>query len=235
MLAWRDLDIKKDGFSKEEALELQRILEILSTYLVLLFSLSVHESAHAWTALRMGDETAFRAGRISLNPLVHMDPFGTVVFPLVGLFAGGIVFGWAKPVPIQPRHFTNVRQGEILSAGAGPFSNFVLAVAFAVLYSVMIQSFGLDRSQLLVFIARIGIVLNVVLGIFNLIPVPPLDGSHIASWGLPRGLAEVYGRVVRPYGFMILVLLLISGALDVVFDYLAWPVIRVLMQFGGGL
>lgn len=216
-------------------MEPQQILEILATYLVLLFSLSVHESAHAWTALRMGDETASREGRISLNPLVHMDPFGTVLFPLVGLFAGGIVFGWAKPVPVQPRHFTNVRQGEILTSGAGPFSNFVLAVLFAVLHSVMVQSLGLDSSHLAVIVARMGVVLNVVLGIFNLIPVPPLDGSHIASWGLPRALAEVFERVVRPYGFMILILLLVSGALDVVFDYLAWPIVRALLQFGGGL
>lgn len=216
-------------------MEAQRILEILATYFVLLFSLSVHESAHAWTALRMGDDTALREGRISLNPLVHMDPFGTVLFPLVGLFAGGIVFGWAKPVPIQPRHFANVRQGEILTAGAGPFSNFILAVVFAVLHSVMVQSLGLDSSHLAVVVARMGVVLNVVLGIFNLIPVPPLDGSHIASWGLPRALGEVFERVVRPYGFMILILLLVSGALDVVFDYLAWPIVRALLQFGGGL
>jgi len=164
-----------------------------------------------------------------------MDPFGTVLFPLVGLFAGGIVFGWAKPVPIQPRHFANVRQGEILTAGAGPFSNFILAVVFAVLHSVMVQSLGLDSSHLAVVVARMGVVLNVVLGIFNLIPVPPLDGSHIASWGLPRALGEVFERVVRPYGFMILILLLVSGALDVVFDYLAWPIVRALLQFGGGL
>jgi Zn-dependent protease len=183
----------------------------------------------------MGDETAMREGRISLNPLVHMDPFGTVIFPLVGLFAGGLVFGWAKPVPVQPRHFANIRQGEILTAGAGPFSNFLLAVVFAVLHAVMVQSIGIDSSHPAVIVARMGIVLNVVLGIFNLIPIPPLDGSHIASWGLPRALGDVYERAVRPYGFMILVLLLVSGALDIVFDNVAWPIIKALLQFGGGL
>lgn len=215
-------------------MEPQQVLEKLSQFLVLLFSLSVHESAHAWTALGMGDETGARKGRISLNPLVHMDPLGTVVFPLIGLFAGGIVFGWAKPVPVEPRYFRRIRQGQILTAGAGPSSNFALAVLFAVAHAAAIQVLGLGYGHPLVFIAYWGIVLNVILGIFNLIPVPPLDGSHIASWGLPGRLGEVYDRVVGPYGFVILVLLLVSGALSTVYRIFAEPIVDVLVRLGGG-
>ena len=215
-------------------LEPQEILEKLSQYLVLLFSLSVHESAHAWTALHMGDETGMREGRISLNPIVHIDPLGTVLFPLIGLFAGGVLFGWAKPVPVQPRYFRRIREGQIATAGAGPLSNFLLAVLFTGAYAATTQVLGLEYDHPLVLIAKWGIVLNVILGVFNLVPVPPLDGSHLASWGLPRSLGDVYDRMMTPYGFMILMLLLVSGALSVVFDLFAWPIVDLLVRLGGG-
>jgi Zn-dependent protease len=216
-------------------LEPQLILEKLSQYLVLLFSLSVHESAHAWTALRQGDDTALREGRITLNPLVHIDILGSVVFPLIGLFAGGVLFGWAKPVPVRPQRFRQFRAGQILTAGAGPMSNFVLAFVFTVVYAVALRGFGGDAAQPVVFIARWGIVINVILGVFNLIPVPPLDGSWIASMGLPRDLGALYDKFVAPYGYMLLILLLISGGLSYVFDWVAFPIVRELLKVGGGV
>ena len=120
-------------------MEPQQILESLTQYLVLLFSLSVHESAHAWTALQQGDDTALREGRISLNPLVHIDPIGTVLFPLMGLFLGGVFFGWAKPTPVQPRNFKDFRLGQILTSGAGPVSNFLLAIVFTIFYAIALR------------------------------------------------------------------------------------------------
>lgn len=216
-------------------MEPQLILEKLSQYLVLLFSLSVHETAHAWTALREGDDTGARAGRISLNPLVHIDPLGSVVFPLVGLFAGGVLFGWAKPVPVRPQRFRRFRLGQIMTAGAGPMSNFVLALLFTVVYAIAVRGLGGGAPQPVVFLARWGIVINVILGVFNLIPVPPLDGSWIASMALPRHLGELYDKIIAPYGYMILILLLISGGLAYVFDWVAFPIARELLKVGGGV
>lgn len=210
-------------------MEPQQIFEKLSLYLVLLFSLSVHESAHAWTALRMGDETGMREGRISLNPLVHIDPIGTVFFPLLLLFfSPGFLFGWAKPVPVQPRNFRQYRKGQILTAGAGPISNFLLALLFTGVYGVAIRAAGSASFSPVVDIAWMGIWLNVVLGVFNLIPVPPLDGSWIVSWGLPRRIGDVYDRIGARYGYLILMLLFISGALGVLMSRIVGPIISFL-------
>jgi len=203
-------------------LEPQEIFRSLTQYLVLLFSLSVHESAHAWTALQQGDDTALREGRISLNPLVHIDPVGTVLLPLMGLFMGGVFFGWAKPTPVQPRHFRDFRLGQILTSGAGPVSNFLLAILFTLCYAVAIRLVGPESHVLFLF--WMGILLNVVLGVFNLIPVPPLDGSWIASWGLPRQWGDLYDKYMEPYGFLILIGLFVSGALGIVLGWVAYPI-----------
>lgn len=203
-------------------LEPQEIFRSLTQYLVLLFSLSVHESAHAWTALQQGDDTALREGRISLNPLVHIDPVGTVLLPLMGLFGGGVFFGWAKPTPVQPRHFRDFRLGQILTSGAGPVSNFLLAILFTLFYAVAIRLVGPESHVLFLFWT--GILLNVVLGVFNLIPVPPLDGSWIASWGLPRQWGDLYDKYMEPYGFLILIGLFVSGVLGIVLGWVAYPI-----------
>jgi Zn-dependent protease len=169
-----------------------------------------------------------REGRISLNPLVHIDPIGTVVLPLIMLFtpAGGFLFGWAKPTPVQPRHFRDYRWGQILTSGAGPTSNFLLAVIFTVLYGISIRVVAPENP--LNFLFWTGIVLNVVLGVFNLIPVPPLDGSWIASWGLPRKWGELYDKYMEPYGYLILIGLIVTGAIGVVMSLVAWPIVRFL-------
>lgn len=212
------------------------LFEKLSLYLVLLFSLSVHESAHAWSALQMGDDTGAREGRISLNPLVHIDMMGTVIFPLLMLFSGwGYLFGWAKPTPVQPRYFRRYRLGQILTAGAGPVSNFLLALVFTAVYAVALRV--TDGGHPMALLSWMGIVLNVILGVFNLIPVPPLDGSWIASWGLPRRWGDVYDRIAEPYGFLILLVLFVSGALSLIMDWFANPLIGFLADLaraGGG-
>ena len=214
----------------EETLEPQQLLQGLTQYLVLLFSLSVHESAHAWTALQQGDDTALREGRISLNPLVHIDPIGTVLLPLLMIFtpAGAFLFGWAKPTPVQPRYFKNFRLGQILTAGAGPTSNFLLALAFTILYAIALRVFPPQSPAL--FLLLTGVYLNVVLGVFNLIPVPPLDGSWIASWGLPRQWGDLYDKYMEPYGFLILIGLIVTGVIGVVFNVVAYPIIMFLLR-----
>jgi Zn-dependent protease len=187
----------------------------ITSYVVLLLSISVHESAHAWTALRMGDDTGQRQGRISLNPIVHIDLFGTVIIPLVQMLGVGIpLLGWAKPTPVSPRNFRSIRKGYILTWGAGPISNFLLALLFTAALFVAVRV-GVDPSlrQPLFHFLLIGVSMNVGLGVFNLIPLPPLDGSFVLSWVLPRHMGDAFDRVMQHYGNMILMVLFITGIL----------------------
>ena len=203
----------------------------LTNYLVLLFSLSFHESAHAWMALKLGDDTAASLGRITLNPLPHIDPFGTVLMPLLQIFGGFPVIGWAKPTPYDPSRFRReitLRQGHISVAGAGPISNLLLALVFAVVFAVILRVDvppGL-RDGLYSFMS-IGIALNVALAVFNILPIPPLDGSHILSWSLPRPMGEKFDHVAENYGMMILWILFLSGLLG----WLIGPIQRVVTLF----
>jgi Zn-dependent protease len=184
------------------------------SYVVLLFSLSVHESAHAWTALRQGDPTAQRLGRISLNPLVHIDVIGTVVLPLVMIFTQVPLLGWAKPTPVDPRSFKNLRRGQIVVSGAGPLSNLLLAlVCTAGLFVAVRVLPGPLRENPLVQLLDKGVQLNVLLAVFNLVPLPPLDGSHVVEWALPNGMGHRYMAMIAPYGGFILLALVMSGAL----------------------
>ena len=184
------------------------------SYVVLLFSLSVHESAHAWTALRQGDPTAQRLGRISLNPLVHVDVIGTVVMPLLMIFTGVPLLGWAKPTPVDPRSFKNLRLGQIVVSGAGPVSNLLLAfVCTAGLFVAVRVLPGPLRENPLARLLDLGIRLNVLLAVFNLVPLPPLDGSHVVEWALPNGMGHRYMAMIAPYGGFVLLALVMSGAL----------------------
>jgi Zn-dependent protease len=192
----------------------QFIAMALTSYVVLLFSLSFHESAHAWMASRMGDDTARSQGRVSLNPIVHIDPVGTVLMPLLQFMNTGIpLLAWAKPTPVGAHNFKHLSRGHILVAGAGPASNLILAVVFTGALVVAIIA-GAPHEGPLVFLLRSGVVMNIGLAIFNMVPLPPLDGSWVASWGLPRHIAERYDRLMEPYGSWILLLLMFSGLLS---------------------
>jgi Zn-dependent protease len=190
----------------------ERIASGITLYVVLLFSLSFHESAHAWAALRLGDDTAQREDRISLNPLVHIDPVGTVMMPLLQfLFSGAPLFAWAKPTPYDPSKFRRdvpMGRGHILVAGAGPLSNLLLALLFTAAIFVTARAGILERGPVLEILAS-GVFINVLLAMFNLVPIPPLDGSKVASFGLPRSLADRYDRAVEFLGPWLLLLLLI--------------------------
>ena len=213
----------------------QHIALGLTTYVVLLFSLSFHESAHAWMAWRLGDDTAKNLGRVSLNPIVHIDPIGTLLFPLIQIFTNVPLLGWAKPTPYNPANFrrdVTMRKGHMLVAAAGPVSNFLLALIFTGILFVLIKAHVVEsQDDFLLHLMALGIELNVLLAVFNLIPIPPLDGSKVASFGLPGDLGEQYDRIVGPYGFLILMLLLMSGA----FGYVVYPVQRFIVGLLFGL
>jgi Zn-dependent protease len=195
-----------------------RIAWGITYYVVLLFSLSFHEAAHAWMARRLGDHTAEREGRVSLNPLVHIDPIGTVLMPLIQFFASGIpLLAWAKPTPYVPTNFrreTPMRRGHVLVAGAGPLSNLLLGLAFAAVFFVVSRVGLMEDTTFKLLMA--GVQMNAVLAVFNLLPLPPLDGSKVVAFGLPPDLAAPYERVAEPYGQWILLGLLVSGALGFV-------------------
>jgi Zn-dependent protease len=210
-----------------ESLTPEVLAQGITYYVVLLFSLSVHESAHAWMALRMGDDTAARQGRISLNPLVHIDPIGTVLIPLVQVLWGGVpLLAWAKPTPVAGHNLRRLARGHVLVAGAGPVSNLLLALVFTAALFVGLRTGARDVQPLMALLS-VGVQMNVLLAIFNLVPLPPLDGSWVASWGLPRRIGEQYDRVVEPYGPWILLALFATGALGFVLA----PFVRALSTF----
>jgi Zn-dependent protease len=184
---------------------------LLIFFAILLFSLSVHEAAHAWTADRLGDPTARLLGRITLNPMAHIDWIGTVLFPLMAIMSGLPLLGWAKPVPVNFHQLRAPRRDFAIIAAAGPASNLVLAVIGALLVSV-VDPDGLGGS-LVGAVLRQAVSLNVLLAVFNMVPVPPLDGGNVLSGLLPESLARVVD-LMRPWGFLLLYALLLTGALS---------------------
>ncbi len=194
---------------------------------VLIFSVVVHEVAHAWQARREGDFTADRLGRITLNPIPHLDPIGSVLVPLALHFSGSsFLFGWARPVPVNPANYRDYRWGDIRVSLAGIVSNLILAFLATLAMVVILKvdaglgSLG-GATDILRRMASFGVVINLVLAIFNLIPIPPLDGSHVLAQLLPGRMALSYRRAGR-YGLLIIMVLMFAtpGA----FRFLMWPV-----------
>jgi Zn-dependent protease len=193
-------------------------VEVFIIFLVLLFSLTVHEAAHALTADRLGDPTARLLGRVSLNPAVHVDPIGTIVFPLIAIITNLPVLGWAKPVPVNVTRLRGHRKRKyMLIAAAGPASNLVLAVIASILLHVIPVSGRLAEAALgpLGAVLREAVYLNVLLAVFNMVPVPPLDGGNVLAGVLRGPVADMYDRL-RPYGFIILYGLMFTGILTMI-------------------
>ena len=203
---------------------------VFITFIVLLFSLTVHEMAHAWTASRLGDPTARRLGRVSLNPLVHADLVGTVLFPLLAIVGNLPLIGWAKPVPVNVRNLKNGRRDYVLVAAAGPASNLLLAVLASIslgLITVSPMRLGEPNvSAPLASLLSTAILTNVLLAVFNMIPIPPLDGGNVLSGLLPPAVARVF-NLVRPYGFLLLYALMFTGGLS----YIVSPPYRLLVSW----
>jgi len=192
------------------------IPDLVIALLVLVFSLTIHEAAHAWSASRLGDDTARRLGRVSLNPVVHTDPIGTLLLPLVAMVSGAPVIGWAKPTPVDTRNLRHPRRDHILVTAAGPVSNLILAVAAAAALRVIpvdgASLFGLEVARPIAMIATQALVLNVLLAVFNMLPIPPLDGGQILMALLPPRVS-LRLRFLYQYGFLILMGLLLTGVL----------------------
>jgi Zn-dependent protease len=206
------------------------IAEIVIGMIVLLFSLTVHEMAHAWSADRLGDPTARLLGRVSLNPLVHADPIGTILFPLIAMVSGAPLLGWAKPVPVNIRYLRHPRRDYVLVAAAGPASNLVLALGAALVLAAMpVSPQTLDQPTISVPLAAILsqlIRLNVLLAVFNMIPIPPLDGGNVLAGLLPISLAATFNRL-RPYGLVLLYALILSDG----YRYIVLPPYRFILSW----
>jgi Zn-dependent protease len=192
------------------------VAALVITLLVLIFSLTIHEAAHAWSASRLGDDTARRLGRVSLNPVVHVDPIGTLLLPLIAMTANAPIIGWAKPTPVNTRNLGQPRRDHILVTAAGPVSNLVIAVVAAATLQVIPgggPSFSeMDVARPLGLIATQALLLNVLLAVFNMLPIPPLDGGQILMALLPPSVSFRLGFLYE-YGFLILMGLLLTGVL----------------------
>ncbi|MBA3948619.1 MAG: site-2 protease family protein [Acidobacteria bacterium] len=183
----------------------------LTLFAVLLVSLSIHEAAHAWAADKLGDPTARLLGRLTFNPIAHIDPIGTLLLPGIAILTNLPIIGWAKPVPVNLTQLKHPRRDFMYIAAAGPASNLLQALILAGAAWVMFPSgLSLDGGFAGGLLAQ-GIFLNVLLALFNLIPVPPLDGGNVIGGLLPERVADAYDRLVRPWGFLILYGILLSG------------------------
>lgn len=187
---------------------MENAIQFIFSIVILIFSVVIHEVSHGYAALALGDETAKHAGRLTLNPIKHLDPFGSLILPTLSYLLGGFIFGWAKPVPYNPYNLRDQKKGPAYVALAGPVSNLVLAMFFGILIRILVplstQASGLFLANFITIASTI-VLLNLILAVFNLVPVPPLDGSKILFAFLPYRWIEVQHFLER-YGFMILLI-----------------------------
>ncbi len=196
-------------------MELNIVQQVAVYALPVVFAITLHEAAHGYVAKHFGDTTAYMLGRVSLNPLRHIDPIGTVLIPLLTMFLGGILFGWAKPVPVNFNYLRNPKKDMLWVALAGPGANLLMALGWAVVMKLANMMPDSAFSLPMALMGMAGININVVLMVLNLLPLPPLDGGRIAVSLLPNRLAYTYAKL-EPYGMILLVVLLFSGVLGAI-------------------
>lgn len=213
----------------------ETLLPVLLLLVPAVLAVTVHEIAHGWVALKLGDRTASDAGRLSLNPLRHVDPVGTVAVPLSlylvseFVFGSTFFFGWAKPVPVRWSHLSPRRPGIAAVAAAGPFSNLLMLAVWAALLGVLVK-LNPAGPDALIYMCKVGIMFNAAIMIINLVPIPPLDGSRIVTAVLPPRWADRYNRL-EAYGLLIIVALLVTGILQ----QIVGPLLVALLSLVGTL
>ena len=198
--------------------DLTLIQKIVVWVIPVIYAITIHEVAHGWVAKHYGDNTAWMLGRLSLNPLKHIDPVGTILVPGLMLAFTGFVFGWAKPVPVNIRNLRNPKHDMAIVALAGPVSNLLMALGWALFIRIALFINMPEFSLPMIYVGIAGIMINLVLALLNLLPIPPLDGSRILSWALP-GKWGIYYNKFEQYGFYLLVFLLMTNALGVILGY----------------
>lgn len=192
---------------------MEKLHLLLLAAIPILFAITLHEVAHGWVARKFGDDTAYRLGRITLNPLAHVDWFGTVLLPVVLFFSTGVIFGWAKPVPVHFGNLRNPRKDSVYVALAGPMANLLMALFWASLHLLMSVMQSGEITQALSLMSEYGVAINISLMVFNLIPILPLDGGRIAEGLLPYKLAYEYSKL-ESFGLYIVIILASTGALE---------------------
>lgn len=199
--------------------ELSLVQRIVVWILPVVFAITVHEVAHGWMAKQFGDKTADQQGRLTLNPLKHIDPLGTIIIPgLLLITFTGFIFGWAKPVPVDARNFKNPKRAMMMVALAGPLSNIFMALAWVLIARIGVAVQIEFISLPLIYSGVAGITINLILAVINLLPIPPLDGSRVLSGLLPDYWAWQFNRLER-FGFVILLILLATNALGLILAY----------------
>ena len=211
------------------------IVQIIAiAILPILFAIVVHEVSHGWVAKKFGDNTAYMLGRLTLNPFKHIDPVGTILVPLLMLVFFKFAFGWAKPVPVDWRNLNNPRRDMVFVAAAGPFSNLLMAIGWGLIIhlAALFPNSLLILKEPLIYMGAIGIFANVILMVFNLVPLPPLDGGRVAVGLLPPRLSNMLSQL-EPYGLIIIVILLASGFFGGFLMPIIFTVIRVIEMITG--
>lgn len=190
----------------------QKLINIGIWVIPVLFAITVHEVAHGYVAHQLGDNTAYQQGRLTLNPFKHIDLVGTVIVPILLFITTSFVFGWAKPVPVVQRNLKRPIRDMAIVAAAGPLSNFLMAIFWVLVlkFGVYMQASQMQGAFIVAKMGEAGVIINLILGVLNLIPIPPLDGSRVVSSLLSPKAYVAYNRI-EPYGFFILLFLLISG------------------------
>ncbi len=214
--------------------QLDLIQKLAVWALPVLLAITVHEVAHGWMALRLGDRTAMMLGRLTLNPIKHIDPIGTIVVPALLLFFGGFVFGWAKPVPVTWENLKNPRRDMALVALAGPLANLLMAVLWLLAFIVggALMTTASWIAQPLVYMGVAGMLINTILMVLNLLPLPPLDGGRIVGSLLPGPLAWRYSRL-EPYGLIIVLVLFFTQVLGKIISPIVFAFVGLLIYFSG--